>query len=244
MSLIDVWLGCASGAWRRPTAGLRCPVTGSWNVPDRHQRRLYEVFLAKGLTGLLVLGAVVARRSVRQQQAAAVPAAASSGGSSSERRSGGKTIDIYSSLPLQGAVNAQTIPAGQRDQARARPGRRQGGSVHGQLHLAGRLDGDLGRDHLRRQPVGRRTPARPRPIRRPSTTSASSTRAAAKVTIPILNQAGRPPGQPGEHVRRPDHERPGQCARRAAEVLPNRQADVLADRSARLDPGRGGPESR
>ena len=69
-------------------------------------------FLAKGLTGLLVLGAVVAVAACGSSKSSSTSstsgAAASSGGSSSS--SGGKTVDIYSSLPLQGAVNVDTIP--------------------------------------------------------------------------------------------------------------------------------------
>jgi branched-chain amino acid transport system substrate-binding protein len=63
----------------------------------------------KGLTGLVVLGSAVAvaacGSSSKSTSSATSSAAPSSAGSS-----GGKTIDIYSSLPLQGAVNVDTIP--------------------------------------------------------------------------------------------------------------------------------------
>ncbi len=59
---------------------------------------------------------------------------------------------------------------------------------------------------------------------------------------PDPQRGGRPAGQPGEHVRRTDHERPGKCARRAAEVLPDGQAHVPAARPARHDPVRRRPD--
>jgi branched-chain amino acid transport system substrate-binding protein len=58
-------------------------------------------FLGKAMTGVMLLGAVLALGACGSSSSSS-----SSGGSSSS----GSTIDIYSSLPLQGAVNAQTIP--------------------------------------------------------------------------------------------------------------------------------------
>jgi branched-chain amino acid transport system substrate-binding protein len=68
--------------------------------------------LGKALTGLLAVGAVLAiaacgSSSSSTTSSATTTAGAASGGASS---SGGKTIDIYSSLPLQGASTAQTVP--------------------------------------------------------------------------------------------------------------------------------------
>jgi branched-chain amino acid transport system substrate-binding protein len=71
-----------------------------------------RLFLAKGLTGVLVLGSVIALAGCGSSKSSSTSStsSASSGGSSSSASSGGKTIDIYSSLPLQGAVNVDTIP--------------------------------------------------------------------------------------------------------------------------------------
>ena len=69
--------------------------------------------LRKAPTGLLVIGAVLAiaacgsSKSTSTTTSSGGAAAPSSGSSSS---SSGKTIDIYSSLPLQGASTAQTDP--------------------------------------------------------------------------------------------------------------------------------------
>jgi branched-chain amino acid transport system substrate-binding protein len=68
--------------------------------------------LGRASTGLLVIGAVLAiaacGSSSSSTSSASSSGAASSGGSSAS--SSGKTIDIYSSLPLQGASTAQTDP--------------------------------------------------------------------------------------------------------------------------------------
>jgi branched-chain amino acid transport system substrate-binding protein len=67
--------------------------------------------LGKASTGLLAVGAVLAIAacgSSGSSSSASSSGAASSGGSSSS--SSGKTVDIYSSLPLQGASTAQTDP--------------------------------------------------------------------------------------------------------------------------------------
>jgi len=67
--------------------------------------------LGKTLTGLLVTGAVLAIAACgsSSKTTSSSGGAASSSGSSSS--SSGKTIDIYSDLPLTGAVTAQTVPA-------------------------------------------------------------------------------------------------------------------------------------
>lgn len=66
----------------------------------------------KASTSFLVLGAVLALAacgSSSSSSSSASSSGASSGSSGSS--SGGKTIDIYSDLPLTGAVTAQTVPA-------------------------------------------------------------------------------------------------------------------------------------
>jgi branched-chain amino acid transport system substrate-binding protein len=64
--------------------------------------------LRRATPGLLVLGAVLAIAACGSSKSSSTSSAASSGGSSSS--SSGKTVDIYSSLPLQGASTAQTDP--------------------------------------------------------------------------------------------------------------------------------------
>ena len=61
-------------------------------------------FLGKAMTGVLLSGAVFGLAACGSSSSSS--SSSGSGGSSS----GGSTIDVYSSLPLQGAVNAQTIP--------------------------------------------------------------------------------------------------------------------------------------
>ncbi len=63
-------------------------------------------FLGKAMTGILLSGAVFGLAACGSSSSSS----SSSGGSSSGGGSGGNTIDIYSSLPLQGANTAQTDP--------------------------------------------------------------------------------------------------------------------------------------
>ena len=128
-------------------------------------------------------------------------------------------------LVLDGAVTAaaavgtgQTIvcvdradrPDGQRHEAGARPGRREGRPVEGQLRLSGRLDG--GRRQVGSEPVrGERPEGR---------LGSEGRLLHGRVQLGLQRgfdsdpQPGRDPaGEPGEHVRRPDHQPAGERAR-------------------------------
>src|SRR5690242_9288885 len=63
-------------------------------------------YLGKAVTGCLIVGTVFVLAACGSSSSSS--SSASSGGSSGS--SGSNTIDIYSSLPLQGAVTAQTNP--------------------------------------------------------------------------------------------------------------------------------------
>ena len=65
-------------------------------------------FLGKAMTGVLLSGAVFALAACGSSSSSSSSSA--SGGSSSSGSSGGNAINIYSSLPLQGASTAQTDP--------------------------------------------------------------------------------------------------------------------------------------
>ena len=64
-------------------------------------------FLGKALRGGAVIGSILALSACGSSSSSSSSSSSAGGGSSS---SGGSTIDIYSSLPLQGAVTAQTGP--------------------------------------------------------------------------------------------------------------------------------------
>ena len=68
-------------------------------------------FFAKGLSGLLVLGSVVAVAACGSSSKSSTSSASSSASSGASSSSASNTVDIYSDLPLTGAVTAQTIPA-------------------------------------------------------------------------------------------------------------------------------------
>jgi branched-chain amino acid transport system substrate-binding protein len=63
--------------------------------------------LGKALRGGLVLGSIVALSACGSSSSSSSSSAAAGGGSTS---GGSKTVDVYSSLPLQGASSAQTVP--------------------------------------------------------------------------------------------------------------------------------------
>ncbi len=65
-------------------------------------------FLGKAMRGGLVLGSVLALSACGSSSSSSSSSAASSGAASSS--SGSNAVDIYSSLPLQGASSAQTVP--------------------------------------------------------------------------------------------------------------------------------------
>jgi branched-chain amino acid transport system substrate-binding protein len=65
-------------------------------------------FLGKAMRGGLVLGSVLALSACGSSSSSSTSSAASSGAASSS--SGSNAVDIYSSLPLQGASSAQTVP--------------------------------------------------------------------------------------------------------------------------------------
>ena len=65
-------------------------------------------FLGKAMTGVLLSGAVFGLAACGSSSSSS--SSSSSGGSSSGGSSGGNAIDVYSSLPLQGASTAQTDP--------------------------------------------------------------------------------------------------------------------------------------
>src|SRR5438105_9909484 len=62
--------------------------------------------LGKAVTGCVLVGTVVGIVACGSSSSSST----SSGSGSSGASSGGKTVDIYSSLPLQGSSSAQTLP--------------------------------------------------------------------------------------------------------------------------------------
>ena len=160
------------------------------------------------------------------------------GGGSSSSASGGTGRHLLEP-PAAGSLDRADRSAGQRNEARALSGGRQGRAVDGELPVARRLDrrgrqvgprpdgrqraqggyGPEGRLLHRRVQLGRQRGVDPDP-----------------------QPGGNPPGEPGEHVRRPDDEPARQRPRRAAEVLPERDPYLPADRADRLDPGRLRPD--
>ena len=134
-----------------------------------------RTFVSKGRLGLMTAACMVAL--------AACGSSSSSTSAGPSSSSGGKTIDIYSSLPLQGAVNVQTLPMVNGiklalDQAGGKAGQFKVNYIS--------LDDSTATSASppATSTSHRRTHAGPRPIRRPSSTSASSTRVVARSRFP------------------------------------------------------------
>ena len=188
---------------------------------------------------MLATGGARDRRLRQQQQS-------SSSSSSSERwrrarraASGGKTIDIYSSLPLQGATSAQTVPmvngiklALSRPAARPAQFTVKYKSLDDSTAAAGEWD------PARRAANARKAAADPRP----STTSASSTRARSEVSIPILNQAGIPQVSPANTYVGLTTNEPGSAPGEPQKYYPTGKRTYLRIVPDRLDPGRRRPD--
>ena len=200
-------LGCRTATKPRPI-GQRA----SWR-PDNSNRRKEDNETNPCDRGL---GRDRARSCGLQQQQQQQQ---SSAGASSSSSSGG-TVDIYSSLPLQGASTAQTDPMVNGIKLALAAGTRQGRAVHGQLPVARRLD--RGGRQVGPRPDGRqRAQGGCRPEGRLLHRRVQLGR--QRGVDPDPQPGGHPAGQPGEHLRRPDDEPAWQRPRRAAEVLPDRR---------------------
>ena len=157
----------------------------------------------------------------------------SGGGGSGE--AAGKTLTIYSSVPLQGASRVQTEARRQRREARARAGRQQGRPAHDQVRARSttpRLRPATGRR--------RRTSANARKAAQDDSTAVyigDVQLGRGDGLDPDPQRGRRPEISPGQHGRGPDHRRAGLRARRAGQVLPDRHAHLHAHRPEGHDPG-------
>ena len=158
--------------------------------------------------------------------AAGCSSSASSGSGSSI---GANTVDIYSSLPMQGASSAQTIPMVNGIKLALSQAHNKAGNFtvnYVELDDSTAAGGQVGPDPDRRQ----RAQGRHRPEGRLLHRRVQLRR--VRGVDPDPQPGGPRPGVPGEHLRRPDHEPAGQRGRRAAEVLPERDPQLPADRAA------------
>jgi branched-chain amino acid transport system substrate-binding protein len=67
-------------------------------------------FLGKALTGCVLAGAVLVIAACGSSKSSSTASSSSGGATSTAASSSGNTVDIYSSLPMQGASSAQTVP--------------------------------------------------------------------------------------------------------------------------------------
>jgi branched-chain amino acid transport system substrate-binding protein len=67
-------------------------------------------YLGKAMRGCVVIGSVLALSACGSSSSSSSTSSSSSGAAAASSSSGGKTVDIYSSLPLQGSSTAQTDP--------------------------------------------------------------------------------------------------------------------------------------
>ena len=141
----------------------------------------------KGDGGCMLVGAVLALAACGSSKKSS---SSSGAASSTTGSSGGNTIDIYSSLPAAGRLDAQTDPAGQRHQARALAGRQQGRAASPSTTQS-LDDSTASARQVGPDPDGGQRPQGGRPTRRPSLHRRVQL-GRSEVSIPILNQAGIP----------------------------------------------------
>ena len=145
--------------------------------------------LGKAVTGCLLVGTVFGLVACGSSSNSSSSASSGSSGSSS----GGKTVDIYSSLPLQGASTAQTDPMVNGDQARPVAGRQQSRPVDRQVPSLDDSTAQAGNwDPARPQPNARKVAADKKAVGYIGEFNSGAT----EVSIPILNQAGLPQVSP------------------------------------------------
>jgi branched-chain amino acid transport system substrate-binding protein len=150
-------------------------------------------FLGKAMTGCLLAGSIVGIAACGSSSSSSTSSASSASASSSAAPSGSNVVDIYSSLPLQGASSAQTIPL-----------------VNGAKLALSEAGGKAGQWTVNYQSLDDSTAAAGKWD--PSQTAANARKAAgdpktvyyigefnsgaSEVSIPILNEAGIPQVSP------------------------------------------------
>ena len=186
-----------------------------------------------GMVGLLAVGAIgIAACGSSSSKSSSTSTGTSTSG-------GANAIDIYSSLPLQGASSAQTKPMVNGIKlALSQAGNKAGTfninyqSLDDSTAQTGSWDAGQTNANARKAAAGQQGRLLHRRVQL----------RCQQAGDPDPQPGGHRRGQPGQHLRRPDDQRAGQRAGRAAEVLPDGQAHVPADRPARHDPGGGAAE--
>ena len=157
------------------------------------------------------------------------------GGGGDSGGDGGGTVNVYSSLPLQGASRPQTTAMVDGIKLALKQARQQGRRPDHQVHVARRLDRAGGhvdaRGHLGQRAQGR-SGRRGRRLHRRVQLGRE------RDLDPAAERGADRPDQPGEHRRGPDLGRAGRRRGRAGQVLPDGQAPLPAHRPEGHDPGR------
>ncbi len=160
------------------------------------------------------------------------------GGDTTAEGGGGGSVNIYSSLPLQGASEAQTKALVQGIELALEQAGNKAGNISVKYQS---LDDSTAQ-------AGTWTPeatsANARKVAQDDKAVAyigEFNSGASAISMPILNEAQVPQVLPGEHRRRSDHERAWGRQGRAGEVLPGgpRASPLPAHRAEGHDPGRG-----
>ncbi len=146
-------------------------------------------FLVKVMRGCLVLGTVAALSACGSSSSSSSSSSAAGGSSSS----GSKTVDIYSSLPLQGSSSAQTAPMVNGIKlALAQAGGKAGQFTVNYQSLDDSTAAKAGWDPTQAAANARKAATDPKTAYYIGEFNSG----ASKITIPILNQAGIPQVSP------------------------------------------------
>ena len=176
-----------------------------------------------------------ARRLVVVARAGAGRVWATTAGRGRGRAGPGRDADDLLEPAAAGRRAGAVRGGGQRRQARARAGRRQGREVPGQVRLARRLHG-AGRRLGAQRGLGQRAQGRQRRLHDRLHRRVQLGRDGGLAADP--QRGGDRAGQPGQHRRRHHLRRPRRRARRAGQVLPDRQADLRPRAAEGHLPGR------
>ena len=174
---------------------------------------------------------------------AAAALSACGGSSDNSERRGGRHVRCRGEgrhllePPAARPVGRRGDPARERDQARAGPGRRQGGPVHRQYTALDDSTGVGGWDAS--ETAANAARGRGRPARRLLHRGVRRRRQRGLDADP---EPGRDrAGQPRQHIRRAHHGRARERLGRADRYAPTGTRTLPADRADRLGPGRGRP---
>ncbi len=187
--------------------------------------------LGKVMTGCVLAGAVLVLVACGSSSSSS--SSSSSGGSSSSRGSsssgGSNTVDIYSSLPMQGASSAQTIPLVNGIKLALSQANNKAGSFTINYQVLDDSTASAGKwDPTQTAADARKAAEDPKAVFYIGEFNSG----ASEVSIPILNQAGIPQVSPANTYVGLTTNEPGSAPGEPQKYYPTGKRTYLQDRAA------------